>query len=124
MATFKELQEQVRTLEFQKLVFDHLADHLENSFRSKAMEKPSKVLLNEEKVPVPDSIFESIISMMTQQAGYLANQVIVIQNSPVAVAEPQAQGPVEVPTPQEPEPKKGKKSKNAASEDAKQGEGK
>jgi hypothetical protein len=86
MPTFQELHENIRSLQFQKLVFDHIIDYIERNFRPVSGKTDAlKMLIDSDRVPVPDAVFEQIVAMMAQQSSYLGTQIVGIQASPVTL---------------------------------------
>jgi hypothetical protein len=61
MATFKEIQAQVLTSQNRKEVLNHIVNYLEENFRPNGAD-PKNFLLKEDRTPVPDEAFESVVT--------------------------------------------------------------
>ena len=84
MATFQELQAQITDTKFRRTVIQHLIEYIDSNFRPIAGGDAKNKLLTEEKVPVPASVFESIVSeVLVRVDGELEGRVIEILGSTI-----------------------------------------
>lgn len=60
--TFKELTSKTTELKQKKEVLQYLVEHLDESFFSVSGARPLKTMLSNDKLPIPETIFESIIT--------------------------------------------------------------
>jgi len=67
MSTFQELQAELATANFKRTVIQHLITYIDLNFRPIAGSEPKSRLLTDEKVPVPPSIFEDVVSEVLVQ---------------------------------------------------------
>lgn len=61
MPTFTELTQRLQDARFRRAILLHLTEHIDETFRPHAGEKPEKMLLTDEKTPVPVSMFDSVV---------------------------------------------------------------
>lgn len=61
MSTFKEFQQRLMAAKFKTVVYQHLVDYLEGEFRPVSGGKPKKVLLTDDKLPVPDETIDGVV---------------------------------------------------------------
>ncbi len=61
MNTFRELQQKFTTASFRAAIYTQLINHIESEFRSVAGNQPKKVLMTDEKIKVPDDMFEQVV---------------------------------------------------------------
>lgn len=119
MSTFKELQQRVTAAKCKAQIYQHLIDHIEANFRPVAGANAKKVLLTDEKVPVPDEYFEQVVKelftgleFVTKEVDQILSMPIAPSTSPLAVPTGvapvtiTAPAPAPVPVVAAPEPKK------------------
>lgn len=85
MSTFKELQDRLQSVRFKSTIYQHLIDHLETEFRPISGGSAKKVLMTEDKIKVPDDLFEQVIGDLyidLQDVDAEANQIM---SQPVAI---------------------------------------
>lgn len=91
MATFKELIKQLSDAQGKREIYQHLADHLGDSFLPSMASEPKKVLLTDEKVKVSTALIETVIQELLSGISHLNTQIENIQSAHLApeVAAPQ-----------------------------------
>lgn len=62
MATFAELQQKIASAKFKKTVLSHLIEYVDERFRASGGEEPKSCLLTDERVAVPQDVFESVVT--------------------------------------------------------------
>ncbi len=62
MATFQEVQARLQLAKNRRTILVHLMDYLDTNFRQSAGEKAKKILLNDDKVPIPEQDIEFVLS--------------------------------------------------------------
>jgi len=86
MATFQELQGQLTVAKQKRAVIQYLIEHIDGNFRPIAGGEPKNKLMTDEKVPVPHTIFEAVVSELLLRAdGDLEATVTSILSSSIAV---------------------------------------
>lgn len=86
MATFAELQKKLTTLNFRKIVYQHLIDHLEGEFRSNGGMPAKKVLLSDVKQAVPDESFSEVVAELFGGLTNVTNEINSISSTDVPPA--------------------------------------
>lgn len=93
MNTFKELQDRLNLSKTKSTILEHLVAYLEDQFRPTPGGTVKKVLVTEEKIPVPDSAYEDVtidllrgIQMMRDEMQSILASAVV--SSPVAEPQP------------------------------------
>jgi hypothetical protein len=106
MPTFIELQQQVTLAKNKKVVLQQLIDYLDENFRSVADQPPKLTLLNDDKLPVPQDVFEAVIDdVLLDEAGKLDEEIRNVYGVVVNVPDPLLQeqpAPAPVPAPTAP----------------------
>ena len=62
MATFDEMQKRLLVAKNTKTVVEYLVEHIDSNFKGVGGEKPKSFMLNEDKLPIPQETFESVVS--------------------------------------------------------------
>lgn len=84
MSTFQELQAQLTTAKFKRTVIQHLIEYIDSNFRPIAGGESKNKLMTDDKIPVPPSIFESVISeVLLQVDGELETGMTAILTSSI-----------------------------------------
>lgn len=78
--TFKEIQKQLKEAKNERSVMQHLLDHLDSEFGGS---NPRKVLLGEDKLPIPPEAFEAVASDLLAGIGNLNGKILEIELSTV-----------------------------------------
>lgn len=105
MSTFKELQQKLTSAKSKKVIYQHLVDYLETTFRPVAGGPPKKVLLTDDKVPVPDEFVEQVVKELytgLEAVNREAEQIMgmAVPNAPVSsVHVPPGTVPVQIVAP-------------------------
>ena len=82
MATFQELQARITDTKYRRTVIQHLIEYIDTNFRPIAGGDAKNKLLTEDKIPVPASVFESIVSeVLVRVDGDLEARVLEILGS-------------------------------------------
>lgn len=82
MQTFSELQAKLTSAKNRRLVLLHLADLIEGEFLSPNKEsQPKRLLLSDEKVPVPQSAFNEVVESMLKNVKELDESIEEILQS-------------------------------------------
>ncbi len=82
MSTFSELQEKLNAARNRRSVLMHLVEYLEGEFIAQSQEvKPKQLLLTEEKVPVPQAAFDSVVETMLKEVAELEDDINTILQS-------------------------------------------
>jgi hypothetical protein len=85
MSTFGELQTRLTAAKQKKIVLQHLIDHLDTNFVPSGGNKPKNFLLDEQKVPLPSSAFESVIAdLLLAESQELDQEIHTILQATVA----------------------------------------
>lgn len=99
MSTFKELQQRLMTAKFKSAVYQHLVDYLEAEFRPLSGADAKKVLMTDDKVRVPDEIFEQIVGEVCGGLENVKREVEQILSVPMQAAPTAQVAPAPVPGP-------------------------
>lgn len=82
MSTFAELQKNLLEARGRKAMLEFLADLLEADFLAPNAEaQPRKLILMEDKVPVPASIIDTLASDLLKEVAELDEQIVSIMNA-------------------------------------------
>jgi hypothetical protein len=82
MSTFSELQEKLNAARNRRSVLMHLVEYVESEFVAQSQEqKPKQLLLTEEKVPVPQTAFDSVVEAMLKEVAELEDDINTILQS-------------------------------------------
>jgi hypothetical protein len=97
MSTFQELAKRHADAKFKKTALLHLIDYLDENFRASAGKDPKFTLTTDDKLPVPQEIFENITNdILLKIAQALENEINQIQSVTLAgKAEEKQQKPTE-----------------------------
>src|SRR3954464_11774523 len=102
MSTFHELQQKLTKLKYRKAIVDYMIQHFDEEFRPSSSGPAKKRILTEDKIPVPDDVFEEEASFLTEDLKGIDEEIEAILVS--TIAPPKAPEVVvatqeEVPTP-------------------------
>ena len=101
MATFNELSQRLVDAKNRKAVLQMLVEHIDDDFLPTGPAKAAKVLLNDERIPVPQAMFEAVIAdTLAAEIQQLDQEIANISGSELAKKAEKKP---------EPEPKKAKK---------------
>jgi hypothetical protein len=96
MPTFAEYQAAVNDLRYQREILQHVMEHLDESFMPKLDAKPARVLLTEDRLPVPQESFDKILTALAtwiegfkKQEAMMTGVNIAVVALPPEPAEPQ-----------------------------------
>ena len=82
MSTFAELQTKLMASKNRRSVLMHIADLIEGEFLSPTPEaQPKRLLLNEEKVPVPQAAFNEVVEGILKEVEELDESIQQILQS-------------------------------------------
>ena len=82
MPTFSDLQKNLLEARGRRAVLMHLADLLESEFLPpNPQAQPKRMLLMDDKMPVPQDIFDSVVEELLKEAAELAAQADVIMDT-------------------------------------------
>jgi hypothetical protein len=82
MPTFSELHEKLLAAKNRRLVLLHIADLIEGEFLSHNPEsRPKRLLLNEDKVPVPQTAFDEVVESILKEVQELDKHIQQILQS-------------------------------------------
>jgi len=85
MTTFFDLQNQIADAKFKKSVLLHLIEYLDANFRSVAGAAAAKILLTDDKLPVPPQTFEAITTdVLLAEAQAIEEDINRIMNASLA----------------------------------------
>jgi hypothetical protein len=85
MPTFNELNEQLKTLKNKKTVVEHLVQYVDTNFMPQAGQEPTKTLLNDEKLPVPQEAIETVVtSVLVAELNDINERIAAINNTNLA----------------------------------------
>lgn len=106
MSTFQELQALVADKKNRLVVLRHLIEYIDENFRSVAGGDSKNKLLNDEKIPVSESVFESVVNdVLLDESKALHEELNQILSTQMVPAPPPAAAPAaETTTPEHPEP--------------------
>jgi len=62
MATFNDLNKRLVDARNRRAVLQMLVEHIDNNFLPTGPAKAERVLLNDERVPVPEAMFEAVVA--------------------------------------------------------------
>jgi hypothetical protein len=82
MPTFSELQAKLMAAKNRRLVLLHIADLIEGEFLSPNPEsQPKRLLLNDDKVPVPQTAFDEVVESILKEVQELDESIQQILQS-------------------------------------------
>lgn len=82
MQTFSQLQTKLNAAQNRKRVLMHLADLIEGEFISANPEaQPKRLLLSDEKVPVPQAAFSDVVDSLLKEVAELDETIETILQS-------------------------------------------
>lgn len=82
MHTFSELQAKLNAAKNRKTVLMHLIDLLEGEFVSPSADtQPKRLLLSDEKIPVPQSAFNDVVDDLMKEVEELTEEADTILQS-------------------------------------------
>ena len=85
MASFSELQAQLKNLQFRRQVFLYVIDHTESEFLAEADSEPNKKLLTDEKTVVPASVIDAFVDEMLNEVKDMEAEISKILSTQVGV---------------------------------------
>lgn len=91
MLTFKQLLEKSEQLTNRRAVLNHLVEHIELTFRPVSGQQGPSTLLRPDKIKVPDSAFEEVVTKVLEEIRDIDKELTSIQGStllPTDVAKP------------------------------------
>lgn len=102
MSTFQELQNQLTDAKFKRTVIQHLIEYIDANFRPIAGGDPKVKLLTDDKIPVPPSVFESVVSeVLVNVDGQLEVKMTEILGSSIQEAQKAEEKKTKKSTPKE-----------------------
>ncbi len=82
MSTFAELQKNLLEARGRRAMLSFLADLLESEFLAPNVEaQPKKLILMDDKVPVPPNIIDTLVSDLLKEVAELDEQITTIMNA-------------------------------------------
>lgn len=85
MATFAEYQAAVNDLRFQREILQHVMEHLDETFMPKLDAKPSRVLLTEDRLAVPQEAFDKVLTALASWIDGFKKQEAMMTGVTIAV---------------------------------------
>lgn len=85
MPTFNELMNEYQGAKNKKCVLMYLVEYLDTNFRTNAGAEPKQKLLNDDKIPVPESSIEAVVAeILTAELEQLTARIAQIEQSNIA----------------------------------------
>lgn len=85
MPTFSELSQQLSVLKNKKTVVEHLVQYIDTNFMPQAGQQPTKTLLNDDKLPVPQDVIETVVtSVLVAELNDINERITAINNTNLA----------------------------------------
>lgn len=106
MSTFQELQGKLSTAKYRKAILEYVVNHLDGEFRPSAAGPAKKKILTEERVEVPQGVFEAEVAFLMEDIEELNKEIALIMASTLAPKPPEGEK-----TPETPEAKSDPKKK-------------
>jgi len=85
MATFTELHARLVDARNRKAVLQMLVEHIDDNFLPTGPAKAERVLLNDERIPVPQAMFEAVIAdTLDAEIKQLDQEIVRVTNTELA----------------------------------------
>ena len=92
MPTFSELNQQLAVLKNTKTVIEHLMQYIDTNFLPQSGQDPTKTLLNDDKLPVPQEIIEGFVTnVLVAELQSINANITAINDTNLAPATPAPQ---------------------------------